>query len=108
MKLPVAAVTAAASTTATASAVASASATAASVASAMTSAAATTASAFTLRARFVDHESAAHELPSVESCDHFFSFGIVPNLGESETARLTRETIAKQCERIRLHSCFRK
>lgn len=111
-ELPVAAVaTAAASATAatTASAVTTAAATTASVTSAMTAtAAATTASAFALRARFVDDEGAAEKFPPVESCDDLFGFGVVPDFGKSETARLARETIAKQRERIRLYTRLRK
>lgn len=83
--------------------------TAASVTSAMsTAAAATTASAFALRARFVDDKSAAEKFPPVESCNDLFGFGVVPNFGESETARLARKPIAKERERIRLDARFRK
>lgn len=74
----------------------------------MTTTATTTASAFALRTRFVDDESAAEKFAAVESCDDLFGFGVVPNFGKPETARLARETIAKKRERIRLHARFRK
>jgi hypothetical protein len=78
------------------------------VASAVTSAATTAATFALLRTRFVDYQGAAHELPPVESCNHFLGFRVIPNFGESETARLAREPIAKQGEGIRLHARFRK
>ena len=110
MKLSVAAVTAAsasasATATSTPSAVTSAPATASAVA---TASAATTSSAFALRTCFVDDERAAEKLPSVESCDDLFGFGVIPNFGETETARLAREPIAEKRKRIRLHARFRK
>jgi hypothetical protein len=110
MRLPVATVTAATAAPATAaatSAVTSASATAVTPAMA-TTAAATTASTFALRTRFVDDECAAQKFTPVECRDDLFGFRVVPNLGESETARLACEPIAKQSERIRLHARFRK
>jgi hypothetical protein len=64
--------------------------------------------AFPLRTRFVDNERASEKFPPVQSCDHFFGFRVVPNFGESEAARLAREPIAKQRERVRLHARFRK
>jgi hypothetical protein len=73
-----------------------------------TTAAATASSAFALRTRFIDDERAAEKFSSVESCDDLFGFGVVPNFGETETARLAREPIAEQRERIRLHAGFRK
>ena len=112
MRLPVATVTATTAAPATAaatSAVTSASATASAVTPAMaTTAAATTASTFALRTRFVDDECAAQKFTPVECRDDLFGFRVVPNLGESETARLACEPIAKQSERIRLHARFRK
>jgi hypothetical protein len=109
-ELSVAAVTpAAASATATAAAVTSAPATAASMTSAMSAAAAaTTTPALALRACFVNDESAAEKFPPVESCNHLFGFSVVPNFGESETARLAREPIAKEREGIRLDARLRK
>ena len=104
-KLPVAAVTAAAaSATAAATATAVTSAPATTAAAVTPTAATTTACAFTLRTRFVDDERAAEKFLPVQSCDHLFGFRIVPNFGESEAARLAREPIAKQRERIRLHA----
>jgi hypothetical protein len=74
----------------------------------MATTAPTTASAFTLRTCFVDDERAAQKFTPVERGDDFFGLRVVPNLGESETARLAREPIAKQSERIWLHARFRK
>jgi hypothetical protein len=106
------AVSAAATTTPTA---------AATTTSAVTAAAATTTSAvagttttapsaatFTLWTRFVDHQRAAEEIFAVESGDHLFGFGVVANFRETKTARLPRETVAKQGERIGLHADFRE
>jgi len=73
-----------------------------------TAAATASSATFPLRAGFIDDKRAAHELLSVESSNDFLGFRIVTNLGEAETARLTRETISKQSERIRLHTNFRK
>jgi hypothetical protein len=114
--LAVAAVAAAVAAIASATAVASASAATAAVASASTSAASavatapatTTASAFALGPGFVDDQSAAHEFAAVERGDRFFGFGVVVNFRETEAARLTRETIAEQSQRIGLHSGFRE
>jgi hypothetical protein len=78
-----------------ATAVASASCTAT---AAMAAAPATTASAFPLWTRFVDHQRAAHKLPTVERGDYFFSFGVVLDLRESKTARLPGKAIAKESE----------
>jgi hypothetical protein len=73
----------------------------------MTTAPATTATAaFALRTRLIHDECAAEELAPVESCDHFFGLRIVPNFGESKTARLARKPITKERERIRLHARF--
>jgi RNase P/RNase MRP subunit POP5 len=70
--------------------------------------AAASTAAFTLRTRFVHHESATQKILAVERFDRFIRFGVVSNFGETETARLSRETIAQQRERIRLHANFRK
>jgi RNase P/RNase MRP subunit POP5 len=66
------------------------------------------ATAFTLRTRFIHHQRAAQKILAVKRFDGFIRFGVVANLGETETARLSRETIAQQRERIRLHANFRK
>ncbi len=110
MKLPVAAVTTAAAASATAAATASAvtSAPATPASAVATASAATTSSAFALRTCFVDDESATEKFPPVQSCDDLFGFRIIPNFGESETARLAREPIAKERKRIRLHARFRE
>jgi hypothetical protein len=79
-----------------ATAMASASSTAATAA--MTAATATTPSAFPLRTRLVNHQRAAHKLPTVERSDYFFSFGVVLDLRESKTARLPGKAIAKESE----------
>jgi len=84
------AATAAATTT---TAIAAASATTA----AATASAATTTAAFALRAGFIDYDLAAFEIFSVESGNGFFSFPVVTDLDETESARLSRETIADQC-----------
>jgi len=102
-------VTAAASSTTaatTSAAVTAASSTTAPTSVASTSPAGT--AAFTLGTRFVDHERAAQKILAVERFDRFVRFGVVANFGETETARLSRETIAQKRERIRLHTNFRK
>jgi hypothetical protein len=52
------------------------------------------ASAFTLGTRFIHHQRAAQKILAVERFDRFVCFGVVANFGETETARLSRETIA--------------
>src|SRR5271163_2383687 len=74
----------------------------------MTATATAASAAFALRAGFVDHEGAAHEFLAIQRADNFFRFGVIANLREAEAARLARETIAQQGERIRLHSYLRK
>jgi hypothetical protein len=64
--------------------------------------------AFALRTRLVDDERPAEKLLAVESRDCFFGFGVVMNFGETKTARLPCETVAKQRQRIRLHSDLRE
>jgi hypothetical protein len=84
--------------------------------SAATAAATTTASpltapsatAFALRASFVDDECAAEKILAVQGGDGLLSFCIIPNFGETKAARLTRETIAEERERIGLHADFRE
>ena len=66
------------------------------------------AAAFPLRTRFVDDQSAAEKILAVKGFDCFVRFGVVANFGETESAWLSRETIAQQRERIRLHTDFRK
>ncbi len=62
------------------------------------SATATAASTLPLRTRFIYDERAAKKILPVEGCDCFFRRGVVVNLGKPESARLSRETIAKQRE----------
>jgi hypothetical protein len=95
-----------ATTTAAAVAAASAATTTATVAATTTTAASAT--TFTLRASFVDDERAAEKILAIKRGDYFFCFRIVANFRETEAARLTRETIAKQRERIGLHADFRE
>jgi hypothetical protein len=64
--------------------------------------------AFTLRTRFIHHQRAAQKILAVERFDGFVCFGVVADFGETEAARLSRETIAQQRERIRLHTNLRK
>jgi hypothetical protein len=64
------------------------------------------ASAFTLRTRLIHDQRAAQEILAVKRFDRFICFGVVANLGETETARLPGETIAQQRERIRLDTNF--
>ena len=73
----------------------------------MTAASATTASAtvpatsaagaaaFALRTCFIHDERAAQKILAVQRLDGFVCFGVVANFGETETARLSRETIAQ-------------
>jgi hypothetical protein len=91
-------------------ATASATAAPAAVSAAITAspASATTASAFSLRTSFIHHQRAAKKVFAVEGCDRLLRCAVVMNFGETETARLSRETIAKQCERIRLYADFSK
>jgi hypothetical protein len=80
--------------------VATASATTTAAVSTMTAAcAATTRSAtFTLRPGFIHHERAAKKILAVEGGHRFLRLGVVVNLGETESARLSRKTIPKQRE----------
>jgi len=57
---------------------------------------------------FIDDERAAHEFLAVERGDGFFGFTIVANLRKTETARLACKAVAKERQRIRLHTGFRK
>ena len=77
-------------------------------ASATVAPATTTAATFPLRPCFVDDKRAAQELASIQSRNGLFSLRIVTNLSKAEPARLTRESIAKERKRIRLHAGFRE
>jgi hypothetical protein len=74
----------------------------------MASTTAASPAAFTLRTRFIHDQRAAQKILAVERFNRFVRFGVVANFGETEAARLSRETIAQKCERIRLHTNFRK
>jgi hypothetical protein len=81
------------------------------VASAAGTTASTTARApatFALWAGFIHDERTSEKVLVVQSRNRLLRFRIVANLGETEAARLPRETIAKQRESIRLHPDFRK
>lgn len=75
-----------------------------------TASAATSAStaAFPLRTRFIHHQRASQKILAVQRGDCLFRLGIVVNFREAETPRLSRESIAEQRQRIRLHSDFSK
>jgi hypothetical protein len=64
--------------------------------------------AFALWTRFVYHERAAEKFLTVQRGDCLFGFRIVMNFGETKTTRLAGETVAKQRQRVRLHSDFCK
>jgi hypothetical protein len=64
--------------------------------------------AFTLRTCFVNRESATKKILTIQSCNGLVGFRVIFNLGEAETARLSRKTIAKQSKRIGLNADFRK
>jgi hypothetical protein len=90
---------AAASSTTTAAAMSTApAATTTAVAAAIATASAATTSAATLplRTRFIHHQRAPQEIFSVQSGDGLFRCGIIVNFSETESARLSRESIAKQ------------
>jgi hypothetical protein len=53
---------------------------------------------FSLRPGFIHHESAAKKILAVERSNRFLRLGVVVNLGETESARLSRKTIPKQRE----------
>jgi hypothetical protein len=104
-----AAIAAASAAVATTAAAASATAPATvSAAIAAASATTTAASAFSLRTSFIHHQRAAKKVFAVEGCDRLLCCAVVMNFGETETARLSCKTIAKECERIRLYADFSK
>jgi hypothetical protein len=61
-----------------------------------------------LRTCFIYNQRAAQKILAVERFDGFVCFSVVANFSETETARLSGETIAQKRERIRLHPNFRK
>jgi hypothetical protein len=70
--------------------------------------AASPAATFALRASFIHNERTAEKILAIERCNGLFSFGVIFDFGEAETARLARKTIAKQCEGIGLNPDFRE
>ena len=54
------------------------------------------AATFSLRASFVDNQSAAEEVLSVQCSDGFFGFRIITDFSETKASRLSCKTIAKQ------------
>jgi hypothetical protein len=61
-----------------------------------------------LRTRFVHHQCTTEKLLAVQRSDGLFGLAVIAKFGETESARLTREAIAKQNQRIRLDAQFRK
>jgi hypothetical protein len=68
----------------------------------------TASSAFSLRTSFIHHQRAAKKVFAVKGRNRLLCCAVVMNFGETETARLSCKTIAKQCERIRLYADFSK
>lgn len=68
--------------------------------------AATPACTFALRTSLIHHQSAAKKILAVQSLNGLFRIRVVADFSETEAAGLSRETIAQQCERIRLHANF--
>ena len=91
-----AAIPAASATVATASASSAASTSSTAVSASIPAPPATTAAtAFSLRTSFVHYQRAAKKVFAVESCNRLLRCAVVMNLGETEAARLSRETIAE-------------
>jgi hypothetical protein len=95
--LPVAPITAtSASAAASATTVAASTTTAPSSVTTIASSSAAPAATFSLRASFVDNQSAAEEVLSVQCSDGFLSFRIITDFSETKASRLSCKTIAKQ------------
>jgi hypothetical protein len=96
--LPVAAITAASASAAASATTVAASTTTAptSVATIASPSAAPTTATFSLRASFVDNQSAAEKVLSVQCSDGFFGFRIITDFSETKASRLSCKTIAKQ------------
>jgi hypothetical protein len=92
--LPVAAIAATSASAATT--VATSTTTATSSVATITSASAAPAATFSLRASFVDNQSAAEEVLSVQCCDGFFGFRIITDFSETKASGLSCKTITKQ------------
>jgi hypothetical protein len=56
----------------------------------------TGATTFALRTSFIYNQRASKEILAIESRDCFFSFRVVANLRETESAGLPGETVAQQ------------
>jgi len=106
-----AAIPAASTAPATVATASTASAPAASAVSAtITASPATTpaATAFSLRASLIHYQRTAKKVFAVEGCNRLLRCAVVMNLGETEAARLSCETIAEQREGIGLYADFSK
>jgi hypothetical protein len=91
-----AAITAPPATVATAPAATAASTSATAVSAAITAPPATTsATAFSLGTSLIHYQRAAKKVFAVEGCNRLLRCAVVMNLGETEAARLSRETIAE-------------
>jgi hypothetical protein len=68
----------------------------------------TTRSPFTLlwRARFIYHQCAAHQLPTVTRSHCLLGGGVIIDLYESESPGLAAETVAKDADAVDLHTHF--
>jgi hypothetical protein len=104
-----AAIPAASATVATASASTAASTSATAVSASIPAPPATTpATAFSLGTSLIHYQRAAKKVFAVEGCNRLLRCAVVMNLGETEAARLSCETIAEQREGIRLYADFSK
>jgi hypothetical protein len=74
----------------------------------MTAATTSAASTFALRTRFVDNQRSAEKFPAVQCRNGLFGFRVILDFRKTKPARLPRESIAEQSERIGLHASFRK
>jgi hypothetical protein len=91
-----ASIAAAAGTTAAATAGTTAATAAKAATTSTPSSAASATTAFARRTRFVNDDVTAHEILAVQTLNSTVCFFIVCYLDESETARLTRKTVANQ------------
>jgi hypothetical protein len=73
-----------------------------------TASATTAATAFSLRASLIHYQRAAKKVFAVEGCNRLLRCAVVMNLGETEAAWLSCETIAEQREGIGLYADFSK
>jgi hypothetical protein len=104
-----AAIPAASTTVATAPAATPASTAATAMSAAIAASPATTsATTFSLRASLIHYQRAAKKVFAVEGCNRLLRCAVIMNLGETEAARLSCETIAEQREGIRLYADFSK